>query len=66
MGGDAGRAQAGEKLGCIEALVSTKCPLSGRTGEVAVDHVQCSAPFRMTVGFCQIALHDQPAPALHQ
>ena len=56
---DAGLAQVGDELGRIEALVSAQRQPSGRSGGMAVDHVQCGAPFRMTVGLRQAALRDQ-------
>ena len=31
-----------------------------------MDHVEGGAPFRMTVGLRQVALHDEPVPVLHQ
>lgn len=40
--------------------------MSGRSGGMAVDHVQRSMPFCMTVGLGRVALHDQARAVLHQ
>ena len=63
---DAGLSQVGNELGRVEALVGTQRQPPGRAGGVAVDHVQCGAPFRVTVGLRQVALHDQAGAVLHQ
>jgi hypothetical protein len=68
MGRDAGLAQVGDELGRVEALVGAQRQPSGRSGGMAVDHVQRRAPFGMTVGLGEVALHDQAragSPSAH-
>lgn len=66
MRGDAGSAQVGDQLGCIELLVSSERQAPGRSWGVAVDHVEGGAPFGMAVCLRQVTLHDQARAVLHQ
>ena len=66
MRGHTGLAQIGNEPGRIIALVGSKRQPSGRSGRMAVDHVQRGAPFGMTIRLGQVALHNQAAAVLHQ
>ena len=63
---DTGQAQVGGELGRVEPLVGPERHPPGRPGGMAMDHVEGGAPFRMTVGLRQVALHDRTGAVLHQ
>ena len=63
---DTGPAQVGDEPGRIIPFVGPKRQPPGRPGGMAMDHVESGAPFRMTVGLRQVALHDQTGAVLHQ
>lgn len=50
----------------VNALVRTQRQLPGRSGGVAVDHVEGSAPFGMAIGLRKATLHNQAGAVLHQ
>jgi hypothetical protein len=66
MGCDAGFSQVGDEISSVEPLVGLELQLLGRTGGVAMDHIEGSAPFRMTVRLRQFALHDKNGAVFHQ
>ena len=66
MRGHTGLAQVGDEPGRIIPLVGPERQPPGRSRGMAMDHVEGGAPFRMTVGLRQVALHDRTGALLHQ
>ena len=66
MRGDAGLPEFGDKIGAVLTLVGPEREAAGRSGRMAVDHVESRAPFGMAVGLSQVGLHDQTVAVFHQ
>ncbi len=66
MGRDAGFAQVGNEPTRVIPLVGAQRQLPGRSGGLAMNHLQGSLTFGMTICLRQVALHDQPVAVLHQ
>lgn len=64
MGRDTGSAQIANTLACVIALVGSQCQLPGRSGGMAMHHVERRLGLGMTVGLSQVTLHDQAVALL--
>ncbi len=60
--GDAGLAEIRDEFGRIVSLVGTQGQLPGRSGGVAVQHVQRGPAFGAAVSAGQVALNNQSVP----
>jgi len=60
MRGDTGLPEIADKVGAVIALVGPQRQPPGRSGGMAMDHVQRGAPLGVAVGLGQVALNNQP------
>ncbi len=66
MGRDAGLPQVGDEPGRVIPFVGTQRQPPGRSGGMAMDHVQRCLALSMTVSLGQITLHDKCVPVFDQ